>query len=59
MPDLSALAGWNDAFELGTAPIVGSVTAMTSSAGASDFPTGIPAAGTDRVFVRSDYGVTP
>ena len=59
MPDLAALAGWKDAFELGTAPIVGSVTAVTSSAGGADFPTGIPAAGTDRVFVRSDYGLTP
>jgi hypothetical protein len=59
MPDLSALTGWKTAFELGTAPIVGSVTAVTSSAGAADFPTGIPAAGTDRVFVRSDYGISP
>lgn len=59
MPDLSALAGWKDAFQLGTTAITGSVTAITSSAGAADFPTGVPVAGTDRVFVRSEYGITP
>jgi hypothetical protein len=60
MPDLSALTGWKPAWQLvaGT-QIVGSVTAFTSSAGASDFPPGIPASGTDRVFVRADYAVTP
>ncbi len=59
MPDLSTLTGWNAAFELGSTATTGSVTAITSTAGAADFPTGIPAAGTDRVFVRSDYGLTP
>ena len=60
MPDLSALVGWKTAFQLVSGqPVVGTVTAVTSSAGAGDFPTGIPVAGTDRVFVRTDYGLTP
>jgi hypothetical protein len=60
MPDLSALTGWKPAWQLaGGTQIVGSVTAFTSSAGASDFPPGIPANGTDRSFVRADYAVTP
>jgi hypothetical protein len=60
MPDLSALTGWKPAFQLvGGSQVVGSVTAFTSSAGASDFPPGIPANGTDRTFVRADYAVTP
>jgi len=60
MPDLSALTGWKPAFQLvGGSQVVGSVTAYTSSAGASDFPPGIPANGTDRTFVRADYAVTP
>lgn len=60
MPDLSALAGWKPALQLVEgAQIVGSVTAYTSSAGAGDFPPGIPANGTDRSFVRADYAVTP
>jgi hypothetical protein len=60
MPDLSALTGWKPAWQLvaGT-QVVGSVTAFTSSAGASDFPPGIPANGTDRSFVRADYAATP
>jgi len=60
MPDLSALAGWKPDLELapGTG-VVGAVTALTSSAGAEDFPPGIPANGTDRTFVRADYAVTP
>jgi hypothetical protein len=59
MPDLSALTGWKDAFHFASGSIVGSVTAITSTAGAGDFPTGIPAKGTDRAFVRSDYAVSP
>jgi hypothetical protein len=60
MPDLSALTGWKKAFQLVEgAQVVGSVTAFTSSGGASDFPPGIPANGTDRTFVRADYAVTP
>lgn len=60
MPDLAALAGWKQALQLVEgAQIVGSVTAYTSSVGASDFPPGIPANGTDRAFVRADYAVTP
>lgn len=60
MPDLAGLTGWKKDFELTSGqPAVGSVTAITSSAGAGDFPTGIPAAGTNRAFVRSDYGLTP
>jgi hypothetical protein len=60
MPDLAALAGWKADFQFvsGT-PVAGSVTAVTSTAGATDFPTGIPANGTKRAFVRSDYGLTP
>lgn len=58
MPDLSGLTGWKADFELdGNSPIVGNVTAVTSSAGATDFPTGIPADGTQRAFVRTDYGL--
>ena len=60
MPDLAAVMGWKTAYELvGGAPIVGGVTAQTSSAGAGDFPPGTPANGTKRAFVRSDYSVTP
>lgn len=61
MPDLSGLAGWDSDFVIASgAQTVGNVTAVTSSAGAADFPTtGIPAAGTDRVFVRADYALTP
>lgn len=60
MPDLASLTGWKAGLEFvaGTG-ILGSVTAYTSSAGASDFPVGIPANGTHRTFVRSDYVVTP
>lgn len=60
MPDLSALTGWKSAFELDeSSAIAGSVTATRSSAGPDDFPTGIPASGTQRVFVRTDYGIAP
>jgi len=60
MPDLSGLMGWRQSYQfVGGAQIVGGVTATTSSVGASDFPTGIPANGTKRTFVRSDYAVTP
>lgn len=60
MPDLSMLTGWKSAFALVPGQqAFGSVTAYTSSAGASDFPPGIPANGTNRTFVRADYAVTP
>ncbi len=60
MPDLAGVMGWKQAFELVSgAAIVGGVTAQTSSAGAGDFPPGIPGSGTKRAFVRSDFSVTP
>ncbi len=60
MPDLADVPGFEPAFAfVGGEQIRGSVTAQTSSAGAGDFPPGIPASGTERVFVRSDYGITP
>ncbi len=60
MPDLSALTGWSASLQLVTGTMVtGTVEAMTSTAGAMDFPAGVPAAGTQRVLVRSDYTVTP
>jgi hypothetical protein len=60
MPNLASAGGWKSAFELSSsAQIVGGVTAMTSSAGAGDFPPAPPADGTKRTFVRSDFSVTP
>ncbi len=60
MPDLSALAGWTPAFELGAGALVtGTVQAMTSSGGATDFPAGNPTVGTQRTFARSAWSVTP
>jgi hypothetical protein len=60
MPDLAGLTGWKSDYALAAGvSIAGSVTAMTSSAGAADFPAGVPAKGTARAFVRSDYGITP
>jgi hypothetical protein len=60
MPDLTSVTGWKPAFELvGGAQVAGGVTAQTSSAGAGDFPPAIPASGTKRAFVRSDFSVTP
>jgi hypothetical protein len=61
MPDLSALTGWDPAiaFVTGT-QVTGYAEADTSSAGASDFPSVTPPTdGTQRVFVRSDFTVTP
>lgn len=60
LPDLSALAGWKAGFQLvaGTA-VAGNVQAMTSTVGATDFPPGVAAPGTQRTFARSDYTVTP
>ncbi len=61
MPDLSMLAGWPAglAFVSGTM-VTGTVGATTSTAGATDFPQILPpAAGTQRVTVRSDFTVTP
>jgi hypothetical protein len=61
MPDLSALAGWNPALQLVPGVLAGgSAAAQTSSVGAADFPPATPPAdGTLRLFVRSDYTVTP
>jgi len=60
MPDLSHLPGWSKAFRfVGGTTATGEVTAITSSAGATDFPIGQPAAGTDRVFAHSLFSVTP
>ena len=60
MPNLADVTGWKSAFELADgAQIVGGVTAVTSSAGAGDFPPATPADGTKRAFVRSDFSVTP
>jgi hypothetical protein len=60
MPDLSALAGWSANLQFATGTMVtGTVQAMTSSAGAGDFPAGKPTAGTTRTFVRSGWTVTP
>jgi hypothetical protein len=60
MPVLSDLAGWKMAFQLASgATVTGGVTAQTSSAGAGDFPPGVPANGTDRTFVTSAFSVNP
>jgi hypothetical protein len=60
MPDLTSAMGWKSQFELASAAqVVGGVTAMTSTAGAGDFPPATPASGTKRAFVRSDFSVTP
>jgi hypothetical protein len=61
MADLSALTGWDPALAfVAGAQVTGTAEADTSSAGASDFPAVTPpAAGTQRVMVRSDFTVTP
>lgn len=60
MPDLSQLAGWSTNLELAaTAAATGYVEAITSSAGAADFPIGPPAAGTQRAFARTTFSITP
>ena len=60
MPDLSRLTGWSKALQLVTGTMAtGEVTAMTSSAGALDFPPRPPLAGTQRVFAHSTFTVTP
>lgn len=60
MPDLASLSGWKDQLQLVSGVgLAGTVTAFTSSAGPGDFPTGIPAAGTDRTLVRRDFALTP
>jgi len=60
MPDFAMVPGWKDAYAFASSDgIVGSVTAITSTAGAGDFPTGVPANGTDRTFVRSDFVASP
>jgi hypothetical protein len=60
MPDLSQLPGWSTALQFVAGTMAtGDVTAMTSSAGAMDFPPGPPAAGTKRVFAHSTFTATP
>jgi len=61
MPDLSALSGWATGFQMQTGQqVTGSSSALTSTAGATDFPTVNPAAsGTQRVLVASGWTVTP
>jgi len=60
MPDLSHLPGWSKALQLVAGTMAtGEVTAMTSSAGAPDFPPKSPVAGTKRVFAHSTFTVTP
>jgi hypothetical protein len=61
MPDLSALAGWSTTLQLVPGVLVaGTAAAQTSTAGATDFPPATPPAdGTLRLFVRSDYTVSP
>ncbi len=60
MPDLSHLPGWSQALQFVAGTMAtGDVTAMTSSAGAMDFPPNPPPAGTQRVFTHSTFTVTP
>jgi hypothetical protein len=59
MPDLSTLSSWKSEYEFAENTVGGSVTAVGSTAGAMDFPTAVPAAGTQRVFVRTDFDVAP
>jgi len=61
MPDLSALAGWSATLQpIAGVEITGFAQAVTSSAGAADFPPATPPAdGTQRTVVRSDYTVMP
>lgn len=60
MPDLSGLQGWSKTLQLVPGTVAnGAVTAMTSSAGATDFPTSPPVAGTKRVFAHSTFTITP
>jgi hypothetical protein len=58
-PDLSTVTGWKAEYDFAAVPIGGSITAIRSTAGPGDFPTGIPAAGTQRVFVRTDFDLDP
>lgn len=61
IPDLSQLAGWSASYQFQTgSQIRGTVSALTSSAGAGDFPTVQPAAaGTTRTLASSSWTVTP
>jgi hypothetical protein len=60
MPDLSGLTGWNAKLQPITGTqVVGTMQAMTSTAGVTDFPPARPTVGTQRAFVRSDWTVTP
>jgi hypothetical protein len=66
MPDLSQLQGWNTALQFvtvtgtGTGSMAtGEVSAMTSSAGAMDFPPSPPVVGTKRVFAHATFAVKP
>ena len=60
-PDLSMLTGWSTTFEFQTGQqVVGSASALTSTAGTADFPIVNPAtAGTQRVLAASGWTVTP
>jgi hypothetical protein len=59
MPDLSTVTGWKAEYGFTDDAIDGSITAIRSTEGAADFPPGIPAAGTQRVFVRTDFDLAP
>jgi hypothetical protein len=60
MPDLSPVPSWSKALQLVAGTMAtGDVTAMTSSAGAMDFPPDPPVAGTKRVFAHSTFTVMP
>jgi hypothetical protein len=60
MPDLAGLAGWKPGWQLvSSVPVTGSVQALTSSAGAADFPLGPPTDGLLRTTSRADFTVTP
>lgn len=60
MPDLSHLQGWSTDLPFApNAKVTGQVSAMTSTAGAQDFPPRPPVAGTKRVFAHSEITFTP
>jgi hypothetical protein len=60
MPDLSRVPGWSHPMELVAGTVAsGDVTAITSSAGVTDFPLDTPAAGTQRVLAHTLLSITP
>lgn len=60
IPDMSGLAGWSEYILRSTYQSSGFVQAVTSTAGATDFPPAYPApAGTDRVFARGHVLAPP